>query len=344
MSVTQFSVLSPSLAYKLCSSPSLPAGEGTILLQPISWDGFWFTLLWIFWIRDERKGRNSSETGGIRKSAATGRSHTGSLRFHFMALTPTSTATSSDFWLKNKTDFSAKQPLSWDINTAGIQIDHTQIQTAAGQLWLISFLPLQVGDKTGGRQAHHEGRRRDRCTTKLCPSSWEDFDFPSFWMLRSHESQQVPWGSAYRKSRPQAPLTSCRIEGEPPTPYHGSQAHLTLFPTSANPLFLFESSQIPYCPHGCGALHPVQAEGMQQGERGRYKQEQKQPRVSGRGMKERASWDTTYNHSDTTERQGWDGGLVWSPRHMQRERTPARGPLMMSSLAQEGELWPWQLI
>lgn len=69
-------------------------------------------------------------------------------------------------------------------------------------------------------------------------------------------------------------------ESPPPLPM---ALRLTwLFSTSANPLFLFESSQIPYCPHGCGALHPVQAEGTQQGERGRCKQQQKQLRVSRR--------------------------------------------------------------
>lgn len=68
-----------------------------ILLQPISWDGFWFKLLWIFWIRNEGKGRNSSEGEELRNSAATGRSHAGSLRLHFMALTSTSPASSSDF-------------------------------------------------------------------------------------------------------------------------------------------------------------------------------------------------------------------------------------------------------
>lgn len=107
-------------------------------------------------------------------------------------------------------------------------------------------------------------------------------------MLHSHETQQVPWGSAYRKSRPQAPLTLYRIEGEPPTPYHGS---LPEFSQPQQTRCFSLSSQIPYCPHGCGALHPGQAEGMQQGERGRHKQEQKQLRFSGGGMKQRASWD-----------------------------------------------------
>lgn len=63
------------------------------------------------------------------------------------------------------------------------------------------------------------------------------------------------------------------------------------FPNLSKPTVSLWEQQIPYCPHGCEALHPVQAEGMQQGERGRYKQEQKQPRVSGGGMKERSSWD-----------------------------------------------------
>lgn len=153
--------------------------EGRFFLQPISWDGFWFSLLWIFWIRNEGKGWNSSGRGEIRNSAATGRSHTGSLRFHFMALTPTSTSSSSDFWLKNKTDFSTKQPLSWDINTAGIQMDHTHSESGRAVV-TISFLPLQEGDQAGGRQTDHNGRRRYRCTTKFCPLSCQDFDFPSF--------------------------------------------------------------------------------------------------------------------------------------------------------------------
>lgn len=136
--------------------------EGRFFLQPISWDGFWFSLLWIFWIRNEGKGWNSSGRGEIRNSAATGRSHTGSLRFHFMALTPTSTSSSSDFWLKNKTDFSTKQPLSWDINTAGIQMDHTHIQRAAGQLWLSAFHHCRKEIRQeGDRQTIMEGGETD---------------------------------------------------------------------------------------------------------------------------------------------------------------------------------------
>lgn len=96
-------------------------------------------------------------------------------------------------------------------------------------------------------------------------------------------------GLSIQEIRPQAPLTLTELKESPPPPTMA--LYLTLLPTSANPLFLLESSQIPYCPHGCGALHPVQAEGTQQGERGRRKQEQKQPTVSGGGMKQRASWD-----------------------------------------------------
>lgn len=158
-------------------------------------------------------------------------------------------------------------------------------------------------------------------------------------MLHSHESQQVPWGSAYRKSKPQAPLTLYRIEGESPTPYHGSQAHLTLFPTSANPLFLFQSSQIPYCPHGCGALHPMQAEGMQQGERGRCKQEQKQPRSS-EGRDEAKNELGPLLTTTVTLQKDKDGMEDWyEALGICRGREPLPGGLpLMSSLAQEGEI------
>lgn len=183
-------------------------------------------------------GRNSSERGGIRNSAATGRSHTGSLRFHFMALTPTSTASSSNFWLKNKTDFSAKQPLSWDINTAGIQMDHTHIQTAAGQLWLNSFLPLQEGDTAGGRQDTPWGKEERQMHQEVLPLKLGRLWFPKFL------NASLPWDPA---SAMGLSIQEIKASGSPDFVQNWRRAPHPLpwlstwvFPTSANPLFLSE--------------------------------------------------------------------------------------------------------
>lgn len=133
-----------------------------MLLQPVSWDGFWFELLWIFWIRNEGKGRNSSGGGGVRNLAAAGRSHTGSLRLHFMALTSSSPASSSNFWLKNKKrHLSMQWPLHRIVNTAGVQNTHPDTGMVAVTDRLLTTAGRKKADapwrtEQRDRQTHYE--------------------------------------------------------------------------------------------------------------------------------------------------------------------------------------------
>lgn len=112
---------------------------------------------------------------------------------------------------------------------------------------------------------------------------------------------------------------------------------------AGKPTVLFSSSQIPYCPHGRGALHPEQAEGKQQGERDKDKQEQKQRRLSGEGTKMKLGGAFLITTMTPRQRQGGDEGSGRNNKCLCREEPLPAAPFQQPARLKRLRPDQWQL-
>lgn len=250
-----------------------------------------------------------------------------------MALTSTSPASSSDLWLKNKKKhFSTQHPLNQNINTSELRwITHTSRQQEGSCDWSASY-----HCRKAIRQADTPwGRRRYRHTMKFSPSSWGGSDFS---MLHFHENQQVLWGSASRKPRPQVPWLCGEWKESPPAPPPGLSCWSDSVPSPrpARQPFSFKAAKYLIALTDVGLFIQRRLRGSSEEREGEVSKNKSNTDSQGQGWNKQQAGSTTYNHGDATRWQRGDRGSIRSHRRVQRERTPARGPSFSSQPSSTG--------